>query len=382
LQYQGILKELLLAKSNVGKIVIIAIFVGFGISLTATSVGKLFEPEPFTGVIIGIIIAGFSIFFLIALILSNQERIQHVRGMFIYDAKQNKTVPIDRYQFSEYLERNLQSAFAENPDLKKIWEQESLDYGFTLVDDDALVKKKKGSIELIREALEYFVLSRLSITLTDYFNQEQFDDKHLQKIKREDVPQLLNHNRFLELFSKPMEERPHFVKSREDEEHVSDEKIVWAGGEGGIQFESFSLILPKGSNVTKIDKNRILIDTKKMSIEIESRFDEIGTVLPRGFEKYYVQIENIFDAKKGFGYHVSSIDVTVRIIFKIGILFTGERTKYYEWVDKFLEYLDLNISKDRFFEKIRWDTTYAVIKYLENFQNQKYVEKPNGKKNQ
>lgn len=90
--------------------------------------------------------------------------------------------------------------------------REPLDSRFEVTADPRhLVNKPVRSAELLAEAVEYLVLDKISTHLTDYFNEESFAEQNLKVYRREDVPDILLRNRFLETFSRPTEQRPAFM---------------------------------------------------------------------------------------------------------------------------------------------------------------------------
>jgi hypothetical protein len=99
-----------------------------------------------------------------------------------------------------------------------------------------------------------------------------FKKQTLSTYGRKDIPSVLLTNTFLELFSRPMAERPAFVGFGTDNENT-----VYAIGADGVIFEKFDLTLPKGSAVKRPEKNKIVIETKKVKILMVVRYD--GAVL-------------------------------------------------------------------------------------------------------
>ena len=125
MQSLHLFEELSREKSNFGKIIVVAIFVGLGVGIIANS-SVILMNNPLSGLIIGITIVAMSSFFLIALIFSNQTKIQNTKGLLIYDEKENKIIPIPRYSVSENLKDYLKAAFKENSELKNLWESHKL----------------------------------------------------------------------------------------------------------------------------------------------------------------------------------------------------------------------------------------------------------------
>jgi hypothetical protein len=88
-----------------------------------------------------------------------------------------------------------------------------------------------------------------------------------------------------------MEERePFFERGRAKIylEEGTEVKLVAAYTKEGAIFDSFELVLPKGSIVSRGNDHSLLIDTKRFSLRFETLFEGFGSVLPRGFEKFYL----------------------------------------------------------------------------------------------
>ena len=103
------------------------------------------------------------------------------------------------------------SPLSSENELKKMWDKGPVDKGLHYDKDTGKVSCATGKgHQLIIEATEYYVLEKLSSHLTDYFNRPHFDEQELHTFARNDIPDVLLSNRFLELFSKPMEDRPLF----------------------------------------------------------------------------------------------------------------------------------------------------------------------------
>jgi len=288
------------------------------------------------------------------------------RGFFVHDMKNNRFVRVPRYDVSEKIERYLNAAFVENKALETIWNREPLRHmlEFNLEDDlDVPTRTQEGSRQLIREALEYYVLEKLSTHLTDYFNDERFRRENLTELVRDDIPDILLKNRFLELFSRPMEDRPAFVNRAKPGVRDSARSWSYVGGitasrsKTGELYQRFDLVLPTGSKVKRVDRNTINIETNKFIMAIAVNFDSFLTNLPYGFEPYYLSLDSNLDTG------IYMITVELKVAFKLGILSPAGR-EYYRWLDSFLDCLEEAISESTFFESIGWDSAVTVLQCL------------------
>jgi len=187
-----------------------------------------------------------------------------------------------------------------------------------------------------------------------------FSKDNLTTFERKNIPQILFENIFLELFSKPMEQRPAFVDNTlKDKKNKSYEKVI-AFYKDGFMFDDFELTLPKGSKIKREKINEIKIETPRIDLTFKIDFRGFNTVLPIDFKQYYLGI----DERKEITYY--SINIYCDINFKLKTFITSSGWAYYTWIDTFIEELDKGISQKRFLEKINWKTASTMIRVLKN----------------
>lgn len=279
-----------------------------------------------------------------------------VSGFIIYLKNENKLKEIPRYQFSEEILRFLSGAFGENEALRRQWEKEPLSNMYCMEKG----KTPAASIKLVHEAVEYYVLETLSTHLTDYFNQEQYDKSELKEFSREDVPDILLKNRFMELFSAPMENRSAF--SDDHDRDPGEGVVVMSLGPNGVFYSRFDLTLPKDAVVARVD-GKIIIETSKFKLTLAIIFEGTGYVTPRNFEKYYLALddfENFSEFKVKFNADVK---------FKLLSTITKSNWDYHSWLDGYFEKIEREMSGDAFFKKINWETVATMIQCGEKMPN-------------
>lgn len=269
------------------------------------------------------------------------------------DPKENKLIKIPRYDYGEKLASYLNGAFKENPALLSQWEKEPIGSGFNIdIKNQSATKKSSAAAKLIKEATEYYVLDKLSTHLTDYFNQEKYSKSELKEYSRNDVPDILLSNRFMELFTAPMENRASFDRGDIDSEHGT---IVMTHGKDGAIYHRFDLILPAKTTVSRDNTGAIKFDTENFTLTYKVNFDEYGFVSPRGFEKYYVGIS---DFERSSEYQVN---VEIKVEFKLLSLLRNSKWNYHAWLDGFLDTIDKKMNAYAFFDDIKWDLAYTMI---------------------
>lgn len=272
-----------------------------------------------------------------------------LEGFLIYLKKSNTFVRIPRYTYGFLIHQYLQSAFTENSALKTLWNKEPL------WNKGSLVEQNTESMKLVHEATEYFLLTYLSIHLTDYFNDIKFGKNRLKEYYRDNIPDILLKNRFMELFSRPMDQRPHFVDDLPLPPYLG---TIVSSGRGGARYERFNLILPRNSTITRNDDGTIKIETSKFVLNFLVDFSTVGTNLPHKFEEFYLGLKDLDE------YYVYEVGIKIHTIFKILSLFSWSGWEYNKWIDSFINYLDLNFSKEQFIKDLNWSTVLTLIEVI------------------
>jgi len=346
--------ELIVAsRANLLEIVVVAVGIALGVHLLA--VGVLVKLQ-WSGLAIAIL-GGSLILIGCAYLISREfptiNRDFMFEGILPVIAKTHDVIPIDRYEFAEDTARHLNALAAENKALASAWADNPLsNFQFERGHEGVLVKGSPAA-KLAREALEYFVLNELSLHLSQHFsNNPRIKESEIVTFGRRDIPSVLLENHFLELFSKPMEEREVFSplpKIRVT--HGS--KVVFAMGKGGAIYDEFELILPRAAKISRLDPSTILIRTKRFGMQIGVGFDGFGANLPSGFAKLYT-------GHKHSDIEVFKIDLNIKIWFNWWSLLTNSGWEYYRWLDSFLDRMAQGFSFERFLLDIGWETALSA----------------------
>jgi hypothetical protein len=238
----------------------------------------------------------------------------------------------------------------------------NIDEGRIEREKGAAVKKLKATPDrrLILEATEYFVLRMLSTHLTNYFNDEKFKEENLTKLERKDIPQVLLENRFLNLFSKPMEERT----AASFEDRFVSKNTQGSSGESNTDFRHFHLILPAKAKVSRTGENICEITTKKFTLRVSILYLGADELLPADFEKYYLRLQKYYKRPNPSMVKEKAIEIEVTVFFKNSIFFSTTGLQYYEWLDSYLDKLEEEFSTSYFFKKIGWDSVSTLMDCL------------------
>jgi len=364
------------------ELVIAALLLALSVNLISSALLELKWISPLWAFGLGSVLVVACIFYFVATLLWSRTHRHEFQGFIVCHTKKNAVVDVPRYDYGSRLHGYLTAAFAENPAIENIWSKEPIDKGFRYDKETGKASLKLGKgHQLIAEATEYYVLENLSTHLTDYFNRPDFDQHELHTFARKDIPDVLLSNRFLELFSKPMEDRPLFsakndslsneddiVRITDTEEcplvstdsapRVHENQVVWATGGGGAFYSRFDLTLPKGARVKRTHGNGILIETNRFAVTILVDFRGFGTVIPSDYQRYILGL-------KPSECREYEVRVTFNVSFRFASLFLRGGWDYYRWIESFMKSFEARFSEDSHFSRIGWESVLTLIKYHE-----------------
>lgn len=365
----GIVTRLLDNRKVLVELVIAAILLSLSVNLISSSIMELKWISPLWAFVLASLLAVMCGIYFVVKLLWYRTHTHNFRGFIILDSKKNAIVDIPRYDYGRDLHKYMQAAFAENMAIKKMWDKEPVDKDFCYEKENSRISYTKGKgHHLVSEATEYYVLENLSTHLTDYFNRPDFDDHNLHTFARNDIPDVLLSNRFLELFSKPMEDRTVF--SADDGDFPHGGEVVMAMGEGGAFYSRFDLTLPKGARVSRSKSNSIIIDTSRFTLAVDVDFGGFGALIPYEYEQHILGI----DPRNCHDYQIS---VKFTVSFKFASLFLPGGWGYYRWIESFMESFNSKFSEDRHFTDIGWESALTLIEY-----NEKEKSSPEEKRSQ
>jgi hypothetical protein len=353
-----ILTAILKGRGTIVELFIAAVVIGLGVNLLASGVavylGNSLKLIFTTSVVL--VALGFALIARKTVALRTVK--QRLSGFFCLDRNTNELHEVPEYEYSEQMFRSFRSLFAENEAPKKLWFSDSISKSREFDEKSKTYRRRvSAGVQLIIEATEYFVLHELSIHLTDYFNKDQFDKDRLMTLSREDIPSVLFKNRFLDTFSRPMDERAAFV-DRTFQEETPNRKISTLFGKNGIHYASFDLVLPKGAKVSRSSRNTIKIETAKFDFQFEVIFLGLNTTLPSDFAQLYLR-------KRFIDISTFQVYIDVSVTFRPLSLLSRSGWEYYSWLDSFLTKLGDRFSKERFVEQLDWNHALTVARVIE-----------------
>ncbi len=249
-------------RASLLELVATAICIALGVHWVAAGLATQFQWPGLVWVVLG---ASLSVLATVYLATRAAPRINgefSLQGVLPLKGKDHQVIAIDRYEFAEKLAGYFRGLTAENRALARVWPDNPVTEFFDAEERQA-GRRPSPAVKLVHEAIEYFVLDELALHLSGYFeNNPQVDSRELTRIGRREIPSVLLENRFLELFSKPMEEREAFLAEDKDGVTYGDE-VVFATGKGGAVFDLVELILPSGTVVSRIDSRTIQLKTDR-----------------------------------------------------------------------------------------------------------------------
>lgn len=265
-------------------------------------------------------------------------------------------ISIQGYDFAEETSRYLRALCAENKAIHKLWTENPIGYNYDIENSMVAMRNNKAN-DLYVEAIEYYVLKKLALHLSGHFNgNNSVSENYLVELDRKSIPDVLMGNRFIDTFSRPMDEREQFI------DHgplPSRGKIVYAQGKGGAIFDHFEMVLPKSSSVIRESDSSISVITKRFKINYRPLFEGWSDNLPRDFAKLYL-------GKDFHSLSTYSVNLVVTVDFNVRSLLTIKGWEYYWWLDSFLGKLEDSFSKETFFSKISWEQNAAMFLMAEN----------------
>lgn len=335
------------------KLIVTTVILAFGINLISSQFVATVNFSPVTTIILGLILCSAALIYLFYKLLYGSFKKHEFHAFILYDSKENKLVKVPRYDFSEDIQLYFESAFNENLALENQWKKNSL-HDFYCFNGNT--EEDNKSVKLIVEAAQYYLLKRLSIHLTDYFAHKDLEEHNLKKYGRVDIPEVLLSNKFLDLFSRPMTERSAFIDENDEENESEFEGEVISVYSNGAYYDKFELVLPLKSKLKKPNDTKIEIETQRLKISMETQFDGCNASFPRGFEKYYLGIDD-----KDFRFKAFEIKIDINVDMKLRSIFSRLGWEYYYWIDSFLNDIDQQVSPEVFFTRINWETALTTI---------------------
>lgn len=326
------------------ELLIVGLVAAFGVSLTSSFLAT-WIPK-WTTLILGVLLICAAILYLVYVRFRSETRRIQIQGFVVVDAHKAELIEVPEYELASSAAQYLAAAFKEKPALQRQWESEPP------TDDHRFDSAPGLGHKLMNELAEYLLLERVSMTLTDHFNTSQFKKNKLREYERNDLPQILLQNRFLELLSADMKDREGFGSVIADAPPRGT--VVMQFSNGHI-YNRFALTLPRNCSVTRDEDGSLLISSPMLELRLLARLSPYGMVLPGSFEHLYLG--------KPFG-STEPCELTFEVAIKVKKhrLMRREARNYAIWVEEVIKDLNTSFSSDLFLEEINWRTIAAVAR--------------------
>ena len=347
-------------------LIMTSVLVAVGVNILSTGIVDLLELR-FGFQIKGVILIAIGTFLSLGVLAWNAwlkfkrlNQTKNFEGFIIYDEINHKIIGVPEYTISTDMAQYQQWSSSENKALEKLWNKDNISQfrNFRGKFDKKILNTLTQNGTLFTELLEYCLIEKLSLHLTDYFNK--FDEKvNVQEFQKVDIPQVLLTNRFLRLFSENMTNRESFMCFPDNQNDDTDNcSTVCALNSSGAYYHKFDLTLPENSKISRRNKNEIIIDTPILTLSLKSLFFGLSTVISRDFYKYYLgSASQHYTSLQDYQFNVE-----ISVKFKPVSLFMRKKTDiYYSWIDSFLDEITEYMEKDRFFDRIDWNAIHALI---------------------
>jgi len=373
-----VITDLLSKRTDFIKLVFAAIILAIGTALLANYFTSLFVEKSFNLFLAGFIPTIMVIFYFGYTIIAKCENILKIQSLLVFDEKTLDSIKIDRYSFSEDINKVFDSVFLENNAIKNHWlsvlpkekkeetskkeekdkktnnPKEKVSYIMITAHeyDPNEIKEVTNSDKILNECIEHVILEKISTHLSGYFNSYSSSDKYIKEYTRNDLPKILLENRITNLLSTPFEDRDIFskfnIKKQEGE-------IISIYGSDGSQYSRFDLTLPTKTIVTRTEDGKLKLENNRVKVEINIKNDGFSTSLPRGFEFNYLGR----DDKKSV--NIRKIDIEIKTFIKPLTLLFGSGWQYHKWIDSLITELEQFASFDLFVDKINWESQLTNI---------------------
>jgi len=354
-----VIQRLASLRSNLVELMFIAVLLGLGVGLAASSLCAMFAGAEVWGLVLGIFVSTVTFLYLFLKVLSPKAELFTIEGfLHLRESEKNVEVhPVDRYELSENVSHYLRAAFSENPALLRAWLNNPVRW---LLRQSITADQLTGN-SLLNQAVEYFFLDCLSLHLSAYFQEQEIEEEECRKFARADIPDVLLQNRFLEMFSKPMEEREQFADRDLGNSNLegAEVRVVMAFGRDGALFDMFELILPNGSNVFRSSAGIIRIETAIFTLEFDSGIDGFAANTPRGFEEFYMVDPDLTSRPPLL------VKSEIKVTVKRRALFSSKGWEYYRWLDSFISEYYSKANGEEFLKSIGWEAIATPSIFLE-----------------
>ena len=359
--HQGYLSLLRVNRTQAIQVVAVGLVLAIGVNLIAVYLGDHLGRG--LTLLVGLLLTLGALLAIAGPVFRPRKRVRKFEGFLVYGEAENELLDQDfEYELGYSIKRYMDSAFSESQSMKMIWDQNPISARFE--PDAVSAGDAKRSFDLVRQAAEYFVLEQLSTRVSDHFRSGDFDSDELVSLSHTDIPDVLLQNRFLRLFSEPMEDRLAFAGERPGRD--DDWQVVMATAADGALYRRFELVLPEGWRVGR-SGDQIEFDAKRFTLRIKADCQGFGENLPLPYIPEYLGLGS---SEGGIGYDTFGVTVEIEIAPRRAWLVGPRGWKYYRWIDDWVADLRPQIDKDAYLDRIGFTTAATTLQMVRTWRRQ------------
>lgn len=318
---------------DLATIFVVAILVGLGVSLLASSLSAFSgeSPKALLAISILLLLAGATLLWARFLLLDDQ--VVHAKGALAFEKDDDRLVEkaIFGYEFNHAVCGFLSGFLSENQAFKKhFWNENSP----AIRDREIFDPDELSFHSIVISAVEFWYLHELDLHLNSYFVDNKIDTSTIVEVSREQMGADILKNRVLELFTRRMQERAAFSDHKIDE---SEGIIVSSTGKDGAIYERLDMELPPNSKISRNCAGHLVISNPYFSLEMSCDFSGCATYVPW---ELFKKRRNLKDSAP---YNVRISLVATTNPFK----FLSPRVaQQYQWLDSFIARVVEKVSTD------------------------------------
>lgn len=248
--------------------------------------------------------------------MEKQNITKRIDGFFILGLNEKKVVQNYSHDFTYYLCKYIEDAFKKDKSFEALWNESLSDL------------KNNDFINIIKEASEYYLLSKFSSIVSPSISEDNHLRNLLKSYKRDDIPELAATNRFIARFNDFM---------------------------GRID-----LLLPVGSHFIRNEDGSFTIHNNWFSITLTTIFDNAWANTGIDFCRVYLGLKKVLKF-----YPELEVSFEIDVTYHNQSLETEIGKYYSELINEFIDQLNKDFGKDYYFEKkIQWDQTSVIVDIL------------------
>ncbi|GAA1402565.1 hypothetical protein GCM10009600_08950 [Oerskovia paurometabola] len=330
-------------RSSLIEVILLALAVSLGVNMVS---GAILTALPsWAAATLGAIVGLLPVVYVVRSRLRPIEHDLEIEGFYVSERDSCTIIEVPGYKLSEKAVEYLNSAFAENPALRRQWESTPTFHDWDFHKPSA----RPQSARLLQELMEYILLDELSLSLSGYFNRAEFARGRLEQYERDDLPDILLKNRFLELFSRDPADREGFDPVDEGPDGWT---VIYSNSSTGGLYSKFELTLPANSTIRRTSGQCLEVSGPAMTVLLSVDTRPFGAGVPYSLLPLYV-------GRQFSDCRILRVEFSIQVKVRRGLFMKRDDLRYLGWIEKALQDLDDELSGAAFVERIRWESIEA-----------------------